>query len=114
MAALHPQVLGAERVREVFARVRKGDAAGAADLYAEDGKILFTGGEAKGRQTIAAFYQRIIETYHPQPQVEAVFADAPHYVAIVSVPNDHGVTRAADLFELCDDGIRQLEIFSRQ
>jgi ketosteroid isomerase-like protein len=112
MAMNDPQLQGADRLREVFARVRKGDAAGVANLYAEDGKILFTGGEVQGRQAIQAFYQRTIETMHPQPQVEAVFHEAGRYVVVVNVPNDQGVTRAADLFDLSDGGIRQLEIFS--
>jgi ketosteroid isomerase-like protein len=108
-----PHLQGADRVREVFARVRKGDAAGIAALYAEGGEIIVTGAVIQGRKAIQAFYQHTIETMHPLPQVEAVFHDAGRYVVIVNVPNDHNVTRAADLFDLGNEGIRRLEIFSR-
>jgi hypothetical protein len=110
---LDPDLRGADRLREVFARVRRGDASDVANLYAKDGKIIFAGGQVEGRTAIQAFYLRAMETMHPQPQVEAVFEEAGRFVVIVNVPNDQGVTRAADLFDLGDDGIRQLEIFSR-
>jgi ketosteroid isomerase-like protein len=114
MAALEPHLKGADRVREVFARMCRGDAAAAANLYAEDGRICFSGGEAQGRVAITGFYQRATDNLHPQPRVEDIFEKASRYVAIVDVPNDKGRTRAADMFELGEDGIRQLDIFSME
>jgi hypothetical protein len=113
MAALDPHLRGADRVREVFARVRAGDAVGVAELYAQDGTVVAGGGEVRGRGAIQAFYQRTIDTIHPQPRVEKVLEAAPHFVALVDVPNDKGHLRALDLFELGDDGIARLEIFAR-
>lgn len=113
MAALDQHLQGPDRVREVFARVRQGDAARVAALFSPNGKIVFSGGEAAGREAVTAFYRRAIETLHPQPQVEALLGDGPLVVAVVNVPNDQGVTRAADLFTLGEEGIDQLEIFSR-
>jgi hypothetical protein len=114
MATLDPHLQGADRVREVFARVCRGDAAGVANLYAEGGKIRFTGGEVQGRVAIRGFYQGAIDNLHPQPRVEDILEKAGRYVAIVDVPNDKGRTRAADLFELGEEGIRQLDIFSME
>jgi len=114
MAPLDAHLQGADRVREVFARVCKGDAADVANLFAEDGKIRFTGGEVKGRVAITEFYQRAIDNLHPQPRVEDILEKANRFVAIVDVPNDKGLTRAADLFELGEEGIRQLDIFSME
>ena len=114
MAALDPQLQGADRVREVFARVRKGDAR-VADLYAEDGVVVFGSGDARvqGREAIRTFYQRTIDTIRPQPQVVAVLEQPPLYVAIVDVPTSGVHHRAVDLFEVDEAGIRSLEIFSR-
>jgi hypothetical protein len=112
--AMHrPDLKGTDRIREVFARVRAGDPARVAELYAKDGKVLYTGGEAVGHEAITAFYRFAIDTLHPQPQVEAIFGEGPQYVALVNVPNDKGSTRAADLFTVGERGIVQLEIFSR-
>jgi hypothetical protein len=104
---------GADRVREVFARVRNADPA-VADLYAEDAVILYgQRGRAVGREEIRAFYVRAFETMSPQPQVEAVLEEPPRFVAIVDVPAEGRHHRALDLFEVDGDGIRRLEIFSR-
>jgi hypothetical protein len=107
------QIRGADRVREVFARVRQGDLT-VADLYAEDA-VLIHGreGRVEGREAIRAFYQRTIEGIHPQPQVEDVLERPPRYVAIVDVPTTDGHRRALDLFEVDDEGIRRLEIYSQ-
>ena len=99
-------------MREVFRRVRDGDA-GVADLYAEDGVIVYAkGGRVEGREAIRAFYQRQIEGIRPEPRVETVFEQPPLYVAIVDVPTTDGRLRAVDLFEVDGEGIRKLEIFS--
>jgi hypothetical protein len=104
---------GADRVREVFARVRKGDT-GVADLYAEDAVVLYgPSGRAEGREAIRAFYAGTIASIAPQPQVQGVLESPPFYVAIVDVPTTAGQHRALDLFEVGDNGIRKLEIFSR-
>jgi hypothetical protein len=104
---------GADRVREVFARVRNADPA-VADLYAEEAIILFgQNGRAEGREEIRAFYVRTFEAISPQPKVEAVLEDPPRFVAIVDVATVDRHHRALDLFELDDDGIQRLEIFSR-
>jgi hypothetical protein len=112
MAALEPELQGEDRVREVFRRVRNGDDR-VADLYAEDGVVLVGGARVEGREAIRAFYRRTIDTIHPQPEVEAVLGGPPYYAAIVEVPTGRGHMHALDLFQLGDDGIRQLEIYSR-
>lgn len=84
-----------------------------ADLYAEDAVIIHGGGRAEGREAIRAFYEQTIESIHPQPEVEVVLEAAPLYVAIVNVPSTVRHFRAVDVFELGDEGIRKLEIFSR-
>ncbi len=107
------EITGADRVREVFARVRNADPA-VADLYAEEAIILYgQNGRAEGREEIRAFYVRTFEAISPQPQVEAVLEEPPRFVAIVDVQTGDGHRRALDLFELDGDGIRRLEIFSR-
>ena len=113
MATSDPHIQGADRVREVFARVRSGDAR-VADLYSEDGVIIFGSGSSRvqGREAIRAFYQRAIETIRPQPRVLYVLEQPPLFVAIVDVPSDDVRRRAVDVFEVDDDGIRSLEIFS--
>ena len=113
MAANDPDLRGADRVREVFDRVRNGDN-GVADLYAEDGVIVTGGHRVEGREAIRAFYQSTIDAIHPRPEVEAVLEARPHYVVLVDVPTDRGHLRALDVFELGDDGIRRLEIFTRE
>lgn len=99
-------------MREVFARVRKGDDS-VADLYAEDGVVTYPGGKVEGREAIRAFYKGTIERIRPQPQVEVVFEAPPLFVAIVNVPTLDEYRRALDLFELGDAGIRRLEIYSQ-
>ncbi len=112
MAALEPHIRGTDRVRAVFDRVRNGDVS-VADLYAEDGVILYgDGGRVEGREAIRAFYKQTIDAMHPRPQVQAVLEVPPLYVAIVDVPSDVVHHRALDIFELDDNGIRKLEIRS--
>jgi ketosteroid isomerase-like protein len=112
MAALDPDLQGPDRVRAVFARVKAGDNR-VADLYAEDGIVQVGGHEVKGREDIRAFYQRTIDTIHPQPEVQEVLEAGDLYIAVVHVPTDNGIQDAIDLFELGEDGIRRLVIFSR-
>jgi ketosteroid isomerase-like protein len=113
MTALDPDIQGPDRVREVFARVHAGDDR-VADLYAEDGVVQVAGHEIQGREAIRAFYQRTIDTIHPQPEVQEVLESENLYIAVVHVPTDSGVQNAIDLFELGEDGIRRLVIFSRR
>lgn len=104
---------GADRVREVFARVGNGDL-GVVDLFADDAVILFgNGGRVEGREAIRAFYERAIDDIRPQPRVEALFESPPLYVVLVDVPGAEVHHRALDLFEVDDRGIRRLEIYSR-
>jgi hypothetical protein len=113
MTVSDQEIRGADRVREVFSRVRNADPT-VADLYTEDAIILYgQNGRAVGREEIRAFYVRAFEAIFPQPQVEAVLEDPPRFVAIVDVPTRDRHHRALDLFELDGDGIRRLEIFSR-
>ena len=113
MTAHDQDLRGADRVREVFARVRNTDP-GVADLYTEDAILLYGRDcRAVGREEIRAFYVRTFEALSPQPLVEAILEEPPRFVAIVDVPTGDRHHRALDLFELCDDGIRRLEIFSR-
>ena len=112
MAALEPELEGEDRVREVFKRVRNGDDS-VADLYAEDGVVLIGGRKVEGREAIRAFYRNTIDSIHPRPDVQAVLVSAPWYGVIVEVPTDNGHMHALDLFQLGDDGIKQLEIYSR-
>ena len=99
-------------MREVFRRVSNGDAS-VADLYAEDGVIVYAkNGRVEGREAIRAFYQRQIDTIRPEPRVETILEQPPLYVALVDVPTTGGRLRAVDLFEVDDEGIRKLEIFS--
>ncbi|HEY6531906.1 MAG TPA: hypothetical protein VIY72_06360, partial [Acidimicrobiales bacterium] len=62
---------------------------------------------------IRAFYQHTMDTIRPQPVVQEVLQSANLYIAVVHVPTDNGVQNAIDLFELGDEGIRRLVIFSR-
>ena len=114
MGALDPQLQGADRVREVFTRVRNGDDR-VADLYADDGVLLVGNARIEGREAVRAFYRKTIDSIHPQPKVQAVLSkpDSDLFVAIVEVPNDRGHVHALDLFTVDDKGIRQLEIFNR-
>jgi hypothetical protein len=105
---------GADLVRAVFARVRAGDAS-AADLYAAHGVLRpGSGAPVEGREAIRAFYARSIESIHPQPRVVAVLEEAPLYIAVLDVSVDGARHRVLDLFELGEDGIESLEIFSRR
>jgi ketosteroid isomerase-like protein len=109
-----PDIHGADRVREVFARVRNGDLS-VVDLYAEDAVVVYgEGGRVEGRDAIRAFYQRAIDGIRPQPIVEAVLEAPPLYVALVDVPGTDVHHRALDLFEIDDGGIRRLEIYTRK
>ena len=113
MTATDPHLRGADRVRAVFARVSDGDL-GVADLYAEDGVIVYgDGARVEGRDAIRAFYARAIEGNRPQPRVEAILEAPPLYVALVDVPGTEVNHRALDLFEVDEGGIRKLEIFAR-
>jgi hypothetical protein len=115
MATVDPDLRGADRVREVFARVRRGDAS-VADLYAEDGVIVYGRGDGdrvEGREAIRAFYQGTIDAIRPQPTVEAVLEAPPMFVALVDVPTTDQHHRALDLFEVDEGGIRRLEIYPR-
>jgi hypothetical protein len=112
MAALDPGIQGADRVREVFARVKAGDNR-VADLYAEEGELHAGGHVVRGREDIRAFYQRTIDTMHPQPEVRQVLQSDDLFIAVVHVPTDRGDMDAIDLFELGDEGIRRLVIFSQ-
>jgi predicted SnoaL-like aldol condensation-catalyzing enzyme len=109
-----PHLRGEERVREVFARVHRGDDS-VADLYAPDGVVLAGGARIEGRPAIRAFYADTIATIHPKPEVREVLT-APGsdlFAVIVEVPTDRGHMHALDLFRVDDGGIRQLEIFNR-
>ena len=113
MATLDPHLRGTDRVREVFARVRKGEDR-VADLYAEDGVVL-GGSRIEGREAIREFYRKTIASIHPQPEVHVVL-EAPgsdFYAAIIEADTDLGHAHALDLFRIDEEGIRQLEIFDR-
>ena len=113
MSNLDPR--GADRIREVFARVRNGDD-GVADLYAQYGVVLVDGARHEGRDAIRAFYRKAIESSHPQPQVHVILETpgSKIYAAVVEVPTDQGHAHALDLFTLDDEGVSQLEIFNRK
>jgi hypothetical protein len=112
-ASVQRQLEGADRVREVFVRVRNGDL-GVVDLFAEDAVILFgDGGRVEGRDAIQAFYRRAIDVIRPRPTVEALLEAPPYYVALVDVPGAYVHHLALDLFEVDESGIRRLEIYSR-
>ena len=112
MTALEPDPRGAERVREVFHRVRNGDSR-VADLYADDGVVLANNLRVVGREAIRAFYRQAIDSIHPQPTIRVLLESPPYYVALVEVPTTNGTVHALDLFQLGEDGIRQLEIYNR-
>jgi hypothetical protein len=113
VTAADPHLRGADRVREVFIRVGNGDL-GVADLYAEDGVIVYGNGtRAEGRDAIRAFYARAIEGIRPRPRVEAILEAPPLYVVLVDAPGTDVHHRALDLFEVDEGGIRKLEIFAR-
>jgi len=109
-----PHLRGEDRVREVFARVHRGDDS-VADLYAPDGVVLAGSSRIEGRSAIRSFYADTITAIHPKPEVQVVLSTpgSDLYVAIVEVPTDRGHMHALDLFRVDDAGIRQLEIFNR-
>ena len=115
VAALDPELRGADRAREVFRRVRAGDDR-VADLYAEDGVVLSGGGaRVEGRETIRAFYRKTFAAIHPQPEVQVVLESPGSnlYAVVVEVATDTGHRHALDLFTIDDEGIRRLEILNR-
>jgi hypothetical protein len=115
MAASDPHLRGADRCREVFARVRNGDER-VADLYSDDGVVLAGDQRVEGREAVRAFYRKTIDTIHPRPEVQAILTgpDPNLFAVIVEVPTDRGHVHALDLFTVDDEGIRQLEIFNRR
>lgn len=113
MAAIEPELQGADRVRAVFTRVAAGDLS-VADLYAEDGVVAFgPSAQVEGREAIRTFYAEHIEREVPKPTVEAVLEQPPFVVALVDVCTDDAHLRALDLFTVDDEGIRCLEIYLR-
>jgi ketosteroid isomerase-like protein len=112
VTALDRELHGSDRVREVFTRVRNGDDR-VADLYAEDGVVEVAGRRIRGREGIRDFYRRTIDGIHPKPEVQEVLESGDRFIAVVHVPTDEGTRNAIDLFELGDEGIRRLVIFSR-
>jgi SnoaL-like domain len=106
---------GREMVTELFARVRRGDTS-AADLFAEDGIITGPGGyEVVGRDAIREHYARNIAEYGPQPEIEVLLAEPPWFVTVLTVGlRDGGANRALDLFEIGDDGITRLELWTQR
>ena len=104
---------GADRVREIFARVRAADLR-VADLYSPDAVLVpGSGTHVEGRDAIRAFYEGVFANTGPQPQVRAVLEAPPLYVAVLDVRTGDTTRRVLDLVELDDDGIRRLEIFTQ-
>jgi ketosteroid isomerase-like protein len=105
---------GRELVQDVFARVRRTDLS-VADLFTDDAVISGQAGlEVVGRDAIRDHYERMINAHRPQPQIEQIVADHPHYVAVVNVGlRDGNANHAVDLFELEGTRISRLEIWSR-
>jgi ketosteroid isomerase-like protein len=114
MVALDPHIRGADRVRELFARIRAGDDR-AADLYADDGVFLVGGARVEGREAIRAFYRRGFGLHQSQPEVTLVLSapDSDMYAALLDVRTNQGLVHVFDLFTIDDEGIRRLEVFSR-
>ena len=114
MAALEPQIQGEARIHELFSRIRAADE-NAADLYADDGVFLMGGRRVEGREAIRDFYRRGFGIYQAQPVVQQVLSapGSDMYAALLEVPTNHGLERVFDLFIIDDEGIRQLEVFSR-
>jgi len=104
---------GADRIREVFTRVRQ-KRPDIADLFCDDAVIVYGKDSwVEGREAIRAFYRRAIDDLSPQPTVQVILEAPPLYVAIIEVHTGSESYRALDLFELADDKIRRLEIYSR-
>src|SRR5262245_9728512 len=106
---------GRALLQELFARVRRGDAS-AADLFTENGVIRGPGGyEVVGRAAIREHYARNIDTYGPQPEIEVLLAEPPWYVTVLKVGlRDGGANRALDLFEVSEQGITRLELWTQR
>jgi hypothetical protein len=106
---------GREIVIELFARVRRGDTS-AADLFTEDGSITGPGGyEVVGRDAIREHYARNIAEYGPQPQIEVLLAEPPWFVTVLKVGlRAGGANRALDLFEVGNEGITRLELWTQR
>jgi hypothetical protein len=106
---------GRQLLTELFARVARGDA-GAADLFTEDAVITGSGGyEVVGRAAIRQHYVRNIAEYGPQPQIEVLLAEPPWFVTVLKVGlRDGGANRALDLFEVGEEGITRLELWSQR
>jgi hypothetical protein len=106
---------GRELVTELFARVRRGDPS-AADLFAEHGVITGPGGyEVVGREAIREHYVRNIAEHGPQPEIEVLLAEPPWFVTVLKVGlRAGGANRALDLFEVGDDGITRLELWTQR
>jgi hypothetical protein len=113
MGALEPHLRGADRVREVFARVANGSDT-VADLYANDAIIVYDGGRVEGRDAIRRSYRNIITHDRPQAEVVAVLESPPWYAAVLEVDRVADHVRALDLFLIdSDEGIRRLEVYVR-
>lgn len=113
MTMSDPHLQGLDRVREVFTRVRNGDRS-VADLYAPDAVVEFgDGNRVEGREAIRGFYGAAIDKVAPKPEVEVVVEVPGYQLAIVNVPTAAGRQRAVDLFQLGDEGIVKLEMFTR-
>jgi hypothetical protein len=106
---------GRELLTELFARVRRGDAS-AADLFADDGVITGPGGyEIVGRDAIRQHYERNIAEYGPQPEIEILLAEPPWFVTVLKVGlRAGGANRALDLFEVGEQGVSRLELWSQR
>jgi hypothetical protein len=106
---------GRELLTELFARVRRGDSA-AADLFAETGVITGPGGyQVVGRDAIREHYARNIAEHGPQPEIEVLLAEPPWFVTVLKVGlRAGGANRALDLFEIGNDGITRLELWSQR
>jgi hypothetical protein len=111
----HTERAGREVVSELFARVRRGDPS-AADLFAEDGVITGPGGyEVVGRDAIREHYVRNIAQFGPQPEIEVLLAEPPWFVTVLKVGlRAGGANRALDLFQVGDDGITRLELWTQR
>jgi hypothetical protein len=106
---------GREMVTELFARVRRGDPS-AADLFARDGVITGPGGyEVVGRDAIREHYVRNIAEYGPQPEIEVLLGEPPWFVTVLKVGlRAGGANRAVDVFEIGEDGITRLELWTQR
>jgi ketosteroid isomerase-like protein len=106
---------GRELVEQVFTRVRNADLS-VADLFTDDAVVTGPAGyEVVGRAAIRDHYERNISAHAPQPRIELIVGDHPHYVTIVNVGlRDGHANRALDLFEIKGEKISRLEIWSQR